>query len=123
MLGVTRPAFVKSQWCQPCRSQQDLYQARVHGKERYNAGMLRDATIAQGCLASLTDLTAVEGGKILDDVWEIPRLTGTCAERIPEFPTQLPLELLRQAWPRSNQAGSTSGLRRISGSTSFRCCG
>jgi site-specific DNA-methyltransferase (adenine-specific) len=29
-----------------------------------------------------------------DDVWIIPRLTGTCAERIEGFPTQLPLDLL-----------------------------
>lgn len=42
------------------------------------------------------DKRAVEGGKTLDDVWQIPRLTGTCAERVPEFPTQLPLELLRR---------------------------
>jgi site-specific DNA-methyltransferase (adenine-specific) len=34
-------------------------------------------------------------GKNWDDVWIIPRLTGTSKERIPDFPTQLPLELLR----------------------------
>ena len=40
------------------------------------------------------DSRAVAGGKIWDDVWQIPRLTGTCAERIPDFPTQLPLALV-----------------------------
>lgn len=40
------------------------------------------------------DKRAAEGGKIWDDVWQIPRLTGTCDERIPSFPTQLPLDLL-----------------------------
>lgn len=40
------------------------------------------------------DKRASSGGKIWDDVWEIPRLTGTCAERIPDFPTQLPLDLV-----------------------------
>ncbi len=45
------------------------------------------------------DPRAAEGGKVWDDVWgikpPIPRLTGTCAERLPDFPTQLPLALLR----------------------------
>lgn len=43
------------------------------------------------------DKRAAEGGKILDDVWtDIPRLTGTCEERIPSFPTQLPVALIRR---------------------------
>ena len=45
------------------------------------------------------DKRANPDGKLWDDVWginpPIPRLTGTCKERIPEFPTQLPLALLR----------------------------
>jgi DNA modification methylase len=40
------------------------------------------------------DSRASAGGKLWDDVWQIPRLTGTCTERIPEFPTQLPLALV-----------------------------
>jgi len=40
------------------------------------------------------DSRASAGGKLWDDVWQIPRLTGTCAERIPDFPTQLPLSLV-----------------------------
>lgn len=40
------------------------------------------------------DCRAAAGGKIWDDVWQIPRLTGTCGERIPDFPTQLPLALV-----------------------------
>jgi len=40
------------------------------------------------------DSRASSGGKIWDDVWQIPRLTGTCSERIPDFPTQLPLTLV-----------------------------
>ena len=40
------------------------------------------------------DSRASSGGKIWDDVWQIPRLTGTCVERIPDFPTQLPLALV-----------------------------
>jgi site-specific DNA-methyltransferase (adenine-specific) len=38
-------------------------------------------------------------GKLWDDVWginpEIPRVPGTARERMPDFPTQLPLALLR----------------------------
>jgi len=41
------------------------------------------------------DKRADSVGKIWDDVWIIPRLVGTAKERIPDFPTQLPLELLR----------------------------
>lgn len=40
------------------------------------------------------DKRAAEGGKLWDDVWMIPRLTGTSEERIPQFPTQLPLALV-----------------------------
>ena len=40
------------------------------------------------------DSRASAGGKLWDDVWQIPRLTGTCSERIPDFPTQLPLALV-----------------------------
>jgi DNA modification methylase len=40
------------------------------------------------------DSRANPAGKLWDDVWQIPRLTGTCNERIPDFPTQLPLALL-----------------------------
>ncbi len=42
------------------------------------------------------DKRASESGKLLDDVWtHIPRLTGTCDERIPSFPTQLPIKLVQ----------------------------
>mgnify|MGYP005844329119 FL=1 len=40
------------------------------------------------------DKRASPGGKLWDDVWQIPRLVGTGSERLPEFPTQLPLKLL-----------------------------
>lgn len=44
--------------------------------------------------AKYNDKRAASGGKIWDDVWQIPRLTGTCEERIPTFPTQLPIALV-----------------------------
>ena len=43
------------------------------------------------------DKRAAPGGKILDDVWsDIPRLVGTAAERLPDFPTQLPVALVQR---------------------------
>lgn len=49
--------------------------------------------------AKYGDIRANPDGKLWDDVWgvnpPIPRLTGTAAERIPGFPTQLPLALVR----------------------------
>lgn len=47
--------------------------------------------------AKYDDPRANPAGKTLDDVWtDIPRLAGTHAERIPSFPTQLPVSLLRR---------------------------
>ena len=40
------------------------------------------------------DKRAVDGGKIWDDVWQISRLTGHAEERVPDFPTQLPIALV-----------------------------
>jgi site-specific DNA-methyltransferase (adenine-specific) len=44
------------------------------------------------------DKRAAPQGKLWDNVWgiepAIPRLTGTCKERVPDFPTQLPLALV-----------------------------
>jgi len=41
------------------------------------------------------DKRAQRGGKIRGSVWTIPRVCGTYGERMKDFPTQLPLELLR----------------------------
>lgn len=45
--------------------------------------------------AKYDDPRADPAGKIWDDVWQIPRVFGTAKERIPEFPTQVPLEITR----------------------------
>jgi site-specific DNA-methyltransferase (adenine-specific) len=48
--------------------------------------------------AKYRDKRAAPGGKIWDDIWgiepEIPRVAGTHGERLPDVPTQLPVELL-----------------------------
>lgn len=41
------------------------------------------------------DKRAAAGGKLWDDVWQIPRLVDNARERLPNFPTQLPLALVR----------------------------
>jgi site-specific DNA-methyltransferase (adenine-specific) len=47
--------------------------------------------------AKYNDPRANPDGKILDDVWtDIPRLAGTHKERLPDFPTQLPVALLER---------------------------
>jgi site-specific DNA-methyltransferase (adenine-specific) len=56
-------------------------------------------------LAEYRDRRANPAGKLLDDVWIIPRLAGTHRERIPGFPTQLPLELLRRVVACASEAG------------------
>jgi site-specific DNA-methyltransferase (adenine-specific) len=49
--------------------------------------------------AKYTDPRANPDGRVWGDTWgidpPIPRLTATCEERLPDFPTQLPLALLR----------------------------
>lgn len=41
------------------------------------------------------DKRANAGGKLWDDVWKIPRVVGTSKERVPGFPTQVPLRIVR----------------------------
>ena len=41
------------------------------------------------------DKRAGPHGKLWDNVWSIPRLVENSRERLPDFPTQLPLELVR----------------------------
>jgi DNA modification methylase len=53
-------------------------------------------TVPSARLAKYGDKRANPAGKIMDDVWTIPRVCGTFKERIKEFPTQLPFELLRR---------------------------
>jgi len=65
------------------------------GKFVFNADspMIRKASDR---LLKYNDKRANPSGKLLDDVWDIPRVCGTFKERIKGFPTQLPVELLRR---------------------------
>lgn len=51
------------------------------------------------------DPRAAEGGKLWDDVWQIPRLFGTAVERIEGFPTQLPLGVVTPIVECASHAG------------------
>jgi site-specific DNA-methyltransferase (adenine-specific) len=66
------------------------------------------------------DSRANPGGKIWDDVWQIPRLVGTAKERVPEFPTQLPLELLLPIIGCASDPGDTV-IDPFSGSATTGC--
>ena len=45
--------------------------------------------------AKYGDGRADPDGKLLDDVWTVPRLVDNAQERIPDFPTQIPLAITR----------------------------
>jgi site-specific DNA-methyltransferase (adenine-specific) len=57
------------------------------------------------------DKRANAGGKLMDDVWDIPRLFGTATERVPgtgiKPPTQLPLELVGRIVRGCSEPGDT----------------
>lgn len=57
--------------------------------------------------AKYNDKRAQSSGKILDDVWQIPRLSGTAKERIPDVPTQLPIELVQRIVEIASEPGDT----------------
>lgn len=63
------------------------------------------------------DKRADADGKLWDDVWQIPRLTATCDERLDGFPTQVPLKILRAIVGCASDPGDTV-LDPFSGSAS-----
>jgi site-specific DNA-methyltransferase (adenine-specific) len=53
------------------------------------------------------DKRANPDGKLLDDVWKIPRICGTFRERVQGVPNQVPLELVRRVVACASQPGDT----------------
>jgi site-specific DNA-methyltransferase (adenine-specific) len=53
-------------------------------------------TVPSARQAKYGDSRAAPGGKVMGDVWEIPRVCGTFKERVKGVPTQLPSELVRR---------------------------
>jgi site-specific DNA-methyltransferase (adenine-specific) len=55
-----------------------------------------DAIRVQSVRLEIGDKRADPRGKVPDDVWTFDRVAGTHSERIPGFPTQLPVELVNR---------------------------
>ena len=71
-----------------------LYFAKNEHRRTFNRAAVTRASDRQ---IKYNDKRASAGGKNLDDVWtDIPRLVTNASERIPGFPTQLPLALVRR---------------------------
>ena len=66
-----------------------------------------EAVNVQSARQRAGDKRANPAGKNMDDVWQVPRLTGTCAERIPGVPTQVPLEIMRRIVESTANPGDT----------------
>ena len=70
-----------------------LYMVKDPKKFTFNRSAV---TTPSARLAKYGDKRANPAGKVMEDVWTIPRVCGTFKERIKGVPTQLPLELLRR---------------------------
>jgi DNA modification methylase len=64
--------------------------ARPGGHVFHRGAVLRESDRQ----AKYNDRRANPEGKILDNLWTFPRVAGTHGERIPDFPTQLPVDML-----------------------------
>ena len=80
----------------------------------FNADAVRRSSDRQ---TKHNDKRADPGGKIWDNVWEIPRLVENSKERIPDFPTQIPLAIMRAIVGCASNPGDTV-LDPFSGSAS-----
>ena len=79
-----------------------LYFTKSSSRFVFNASVFNRPSARQ---TVYNDKRAVAGGKIWDDVWQIPRLVDNARERVPGFPTQLPLELIRPIVEGCSEAG------------------
>ncbi len=75
-----------------------LYYVKHPKHYTFNAG----AVLVQSARQRAGDKRANPNGKVMDNVWDIPRVAGSHAERIDGVPTQIPLEIMRRI------VGSTS---------------
>ena len=76
------------------RTSRPMFYAVKHPRQfTFNVEALTTASARQ---TKYGDKRASPGGKVLDDVWTIPRVCGTFRERVKGVPTQLPLALVRR---------------------------
>lgn len=74
-------------------SRQMFYFTRHRTRFTFNVEAL---TVPSARQTKYGDSRANPAGKVIDDVWQIPRVCGTFRERVTGVPTQLPLELVRR---------------------------
>jgi len=70
-----------------------IYAVKSPRRMTFNAAAV---TVPSARQTKYRDKRAASGGKILDDVWQIPRVCGTFRERVAAVPTQLPLTLVER---------------------------
>lgn len=86
------------------RTSRPIYYA-VKGKNfTFNADAVRVPSDRQ---TKYNDKRANPNGKIIGDVWNVPRVCGTHKERQAGFPTQLPSELVRRMIRASSNKGES----------------
>jgi site-specific DNA-methyltransferase (adenine-specific) len=79
-----------------------LYAVKDSRRFTFNRGAVTTPSARQ---TRYRDRRAAAGGKLLDDVWTIPRVCGTHRARVANVPTQIPEEILRRAVLCSSNAG------------------
>jgi DNA modification methylase len=76
------------------RTSRPIFYAVKHPRQfTFNAAAVR---VPSARATKYRDKRAAPGGKIMDDVWGIPRVCGTFRERLDGFPTQLPMALVER---------------------------
>ena len=79
-----------------------FYATKHRSRFTFNAGPV---TVPSARQTKYRDKRAAAGGKLMDDVWAIPRVCGTFRERQKGFPTQLPIALVERIVLVSTNAG------------------
>jgi site-specific DNA-methyltransferase (adenine-specific) len=74
------------------RDHRPLFRFTAHPKRQ----VFHPVRVPSDRLAIYKDKRANPDGRVPSNVWTIPRVCGTHRARLPGFPTQLPLELLRR---------------------------
>jgi len=80
-----------------------LYYVKDARNFTFNADAVRTTSARQRLY---NDRRANPAGKVMDDVWVIPRVAGTHGERVKWAPTQVPLELVRRVVACSTKPGA-----------------
>lgn len=86
------------------RTSRPIYYAVKGKKFTFNADAVRVPSARQ---TKYNDKRANPKGKIIGDVWNVPRVCGTHKERQAGFPTQLPSELVRRMIRASSNKGES----------------